>query len=855
MSRTYVSPGVYTYETELRATYQNLGVTSAAVIGETLKGAAFQPIKVSNYNEFVTRFGGQNPTLMQAVDPTYKYPKYELPYIAKQFLSNANSLYVTRVLGLSGYDAGNAFLLTVNGITVAVLRSKGYYEDGISFDNIGDDDDEPQIQNFRVNKYGVNFRVSQISISDNMDRRLAEPIQDEHTSSGSISLFDTFNLYITLENEEQVVYNVSLDSSKPNYIKRVLGTTMTETNAPVYVEIVYDNQIKALEQSNGGVGVITRSANPDVYISSSISSNYSNYFSAYKPSITPWFIQIHGETSIDRLFRFVTISDGNNSSTEVKFSLVNVNPQTQTFDVLVRAFNDKDENPVVLERFTKCSLDEGTKDYIGRKIGTVDGKYAVRSKYIVVELNESVVLKGKTPQGFLGYPTIQSSNLISNPYYGAPALEYKAYYEANDNIRKTYLGISSKIEFPTDLLKYIGEDQDNFVYTSAFYLIENPDPSYQGVFRESFNGSIYEGDTEVRFFGGILPSRIEDRKFTVMAYGGFDGWDIYRTYRTNENQHAINFFYNENGLDFQTLNSQGFDTMMLTNEREGLNSDYYAYLEGVRTFANPEETNVNVIAVAGLDYARNSALLNEIVEIVEEERADSIFIMGAPNVETEFQAVQLLEDSGIESSYTATYFPWKQYNDTENGVYINIPVTMDVLSNIALVDKKRVPWYAVAGLDRGDVKCVKLLKNLTQSMRDSLYVGKINPVQKWANQGTKIWGNRTLHPDTDAALSSLNVRRLILEARKLIAAASLKLVFDQNDMQVRNQFTSLVNPILENMRKERGLTEFRVEVDNSVESIQRKELRARILIKPTPALEFIIIEFGVTDQGVSFDDV
>lgn len=809
MSRTYVSPGVYTYETELRATYQNLGVTSAAVIGETLKGAAFQPIKVSNYNEFVTRFGGQNPTLMQAVDPTYKYPKYELPYIAKQFLSNANSLYVTRVLGLSGYFAGSAFIIAVDGVTVAVLRSKGYYDGNVV-----------------VDQGGIDFIVKGVSLQDS-----------------AINLYDTFSITVEMADESTQTYNVSLDSSKPNYIKRVLGTSMNDTNAPLYVELVYENQIAYIN-------------NPQIEITSYTSTDYVDYRSAYRPSQTPWFVNIVGDSGYEKLFRFITISDGNNSSTEVKFSIVNINPQNATFDVLVRSFNDKDENPIVLERFTKCSLDEGSKDFIGRKIGTVDGTYLVRSKYIVVELNDSVVLSGKTPQGFLGYPTIQTSNFISDPSNRAPRIVYKTYYSSNDNRRKTYLGISSKTVVGNDLLKFIGINDKKYVYTNGFFMNDAPadEDLYTTESQDSFINEI--GTTEKKMFTICqLPFKIEERKMTVMAYGGFDGWDIYRKYRTNENEHAINFFYDEDGLDNTAIVNQGFAKRMITNGNDGLTSDYYAYLEGVRTFANPEETNVNVIAVAGIDYARNSALLNEIVDIVEEERADSIFIMGAPNVEDESRAVELLEDSGIESSYTATYFPWKQYNDTENGVYINIPVTMDVLSNIALVDKKRVPWYAVAGLDRGDVKCVKLLKNLTQSMRDSLYVGKVNPVQKWANQGTKIWGNRTLHPDTDAALSSLNVRRLILEARKLIAAASLKLVFDQNDMQVRNQFTSLVNPILENMRKERGLTEFRVEVDNSVESIQRKELRARILIKPTPAIEFIVIEFGVTDQGVSFDDV
>jgi phage tail sheath protein FI len=139
-------------------------------------------------------------------------------------------------------------------------------------------------------------------------------------------------------------------------------------------------------------------------------------------------------------------------------------------------------------------------------------------------------------------------------------------------------------------------------------------------------------------------------------------------------------------------------------------------------------------------------------------------------------------------------------------------------------------------------------------MRDTLYEGRVNPIATFTTEGIKIWGNKTLQVK-ESALDRINVRRLLLQARKLISAVSIRLLFEQNDDIVRNQFLSLVNPILDNIRSERGLTDFRVVLDDDPESIDRNELCGRIFIKPTRALEFICIEFNIMNTGASFDDI
>jgi hypothetical protein len=107
--RIFVSPGVFTSEKDLTFVTRQVGVTTLGLLGETPKGPAFEPVFISNYDEFTSYFGSLDPEKFKGTG----YQKYELNYIAKSFLTQTNQLYVSRVLGLSGYDAGNAWSITL----------------------------------------------------------------------------------------------------------------------------------------------------------------------------------------------------------------------------------------------------------------------------------------------------------------------------------------------------------------------------------------------------------------------------------------------------------------------------------------------------------------------------------------------------------------------------------------------------------------------------------------------------------------------------------------------------------------------------------------------------------------------
>src|SRR5690606_33842651 len=126
----FTSPGVKFREKNLTYVSKNVGVTTLGLVGETLKGPAFEPIFIEDMGKFRRRLGGlsyekySNGTL-----------RYQLPYVANSYLSESSQLWVTRVLGLSGYDAGKAWAITLSttgstqtfkeNMVLAVIRSKG----------------------------------------------------------------------------------------------------------------------------------------------------------------------------------------------------------------------------------------------------------------------------------------------------------------------------------------------------------------------------------------------------------------------------------------------------------------------------------------------------------------------------------------------------------------------------------------------------------------------------------------------------------------------------------------------------------------------------------------------------------
>ena len=1125
----HVSPGIYTREIDLNYAVRSLGITTLGVVGETLKGPAFQPMDIANWREFQDVFGGTSTEKFKGS----QYPKYELPYVAKSYLSESEQLKVVRVLGLSGYNAGPAWLVTASKdgntpIAVAVIRSRGTYRPyatGSTEDCVCEDTkydtlkyfvgEKPHADDGTCQKDGYNMNALQIKEYVPMNSNGNECI-GYGMSGGSVSwnisqnnhgrfkLVGVSGIYNSDEVDDIIEdglgtdqtkreaaikkgffeYPVSLNPGDKEYILNVLGTKPYDGDAPIFVESLYDvaldqaivegsvtkidsgdtvdsgdgglkfyqayytadfchhepvsglmrmsntslrrkhvgmrfvadkisssantttnkdglglkvvpynygtnkpytvatapsglhitnvkpggltpeqeeawsantlaetdaliGQIYTVRQyteasgkrnyhyayyhdgfenvgegvdmtniygnlTDGGTGknvdkwaMLVLNAADGLYYKMDVEENdvvyveidMNDYKSAYRYASTPWIVSnLKGDfnhAEVNRLFRFHTITDGNNANYEVKISIENIRPDDGVFDVVVRDINDGDEQIMPLEKFGRCSMIPGTSNYIAYKIGSFDGVYESKSKYITVEVNDSTAARMSVPAGFLGYP---QPNYSGTPISGDshtvafPTLKYNRFFDPDIKNRKQYFGLSSWIGVDIDNFTFKGNkayiDDPRFL-SKGFHLDSRLDDTTGGAYLSAYTvdgESGYKFDavstnsrtqvlteppiigTEADMYGSIY-EYVNLRKFTVYFYGGFDGWDDYRDQRTNTDEYKMSQyrgFINQGSGEGYSFNRIK-DPDLLQLNQNGITSDWYAYLSGIRQFANPEATDINVFATPGIDYVNQKLLVEEAIEMIEEERADSIYVVTTPDkpsgagdyvdeMYTPDEAVGNLEDTEIDSNYTCTYYPWVKYLDQDNSQYIYLPATKDAVRNFAQTDNTAYPWFAPAGIERGNVDCVRAHFITKIGDEDVLYDGRINPIKTFAQDGPKIWGQKNLQVN-ESQLNRIAVRRLLLRMRKLIAISCIGLIFEPNDPTTKQSFLSTVTPIMDSIRSNRGISDYRIEINDTIESRERRELPVKIYFKPYNALEYIVIDFILTPEGVSFDDI
>lgn len=362
------------------------------------------------------------------------------------------------------------------------------------------------------------------------------------------------------------------------------------------------------------------------------------------------------------------------------------------------------------------------------------------------------------------------------------------------------------------------------------------------------------------FLSNSLYADIKTRKFTVCFYGGFDGWDVNRKQRTNTDEYkstALKIANGENTGPFRFVSTNTDLNLSLNLPSTAVTSDYYAYLAGYRVFANPQDVDINLFATPGINWGDNLLLTEEAISVIEDKEdgrgGDALYIMDAPNNVDVNELSEKFEECGINSSHACTYAPWVMYYDASNKKYLSLPVTKDVVRNMAATDNNSYPWFAPAGMERGTVNCVKADFKTTLADEDTLYESRINPVKTFAQDGVKIWGNKTAY-NVESPLNRINVRRLMIRVQKLVKSAAKNLIFTQYDDTLDKQFRGLVEPILADVKSNRGISDYRILTEVTPETRDQHILPVKILIKPTPALEYISISFTVYPDSVSFDE-
>ena len=847
MAENIISPGVFTRENDLSFLPQGIGQIGAAIVGPTVKGPAFVPtVILRGFNEYEARFGSYS-------NDTY------VPLTVRNYLRNAGTVTVVRVLGSGGYSiqdtgfkalvitgsgadwTGSSDYANVDGKVLAVLHPSK------------NDDATADANSFDVSTSSI------LALSGSTEITAMVPFNTKRDGFG-----DTFCLKLNgagFSTTKEV--SASLNPSSPNYIKKALGAdeNNSRSGSNTYADTAYP--YLCFREFSTNIDTLTTASSTAAGLSASVSmiplpahtfnggTNNSGFAEGYDHAATPMIQSGFNDASgtVTDLFRVHKIADGTQTNMDCKISILNLKEpsdidgeeQYSTFSLQVRKFGDKDKSPGVLEQYDGLNLNPDSPNYISRVIGDryaeyntdlqkviVFGDYPNKSQYIRIEVMADVD-NGATspklsPRGFAAPldPIVSESGGTTVSIL--PGYVTKSEQTLNGVYsKKAYLGFD-----------FSKKDNDYFCYPIPSVTIANS--------TGKFNVDAHNGHPSASWTGSLSASidqsqasgpNADQVKFSVPFQGGFDGIGPHIVKRTGE-------FITDS-------NMQGYDL------RSG-KSGSAGYQKALDILENQDEYDINMLALPGVIHRLHSTVTIAAQTLVE-DRADCFYVMDLTTVNDKHtEAVS--QASGIDTNYAASYYPWVKVLDPSKNKPVFVPPSVIVPGAIAQSDRIAAEWFAPAGLNRGVLgNVIEARTRLSQAERDVLYEGKVNPIATFPRTGVCIWGQKTLQA-RPTALDRINVRRLLIEVKKFIASSSRYLVFEQNTVQTRNRFLNIANPYLESIQQRQGLFAFRVQMDesnNTPDEIDRNRLIGAIFLQPTRTAEFIILDFNILPTGATFD--
>jgi len=274
-----------------------------------------------------------------------------------------------------------------------------------------------------------------------------------------------------------------------------------------------------------------------------------------------------------------------------------------------------------------------------------------------------------------------------------------------------------------------------------------------------------------------------------------------------------------------------------------------------------DDDNLN-ISMAIVPGVHNAAVQNELITLAETSQ-NFIAAVSPPNgIKTTQGATDWMNGkntsfdrkAAINNSYVAVYWPHVQIFDTFSERDVWIDPAVYAIRQMAFTDSVAFPWFAPAGYSRGRLsKPLDTEVILSQGDRDTLYENNINPIVKFIPEGITIFGQKTAKR-LPSATDRVNVRRLMIYLRKVLLRSTRQFIFEPNDALTWESIKSLVEGILTEIASERGIAEYRVLCDGTVNTplrISRRELWCKILLRPTEAAEYIIFEVNLTNNTTS----
>jgi hypothetical protein len=778
MAERIVSPGVFTQERDLSFLEQGIAEIGGVFVGPTAKGPAFVPTVVRSANDYIRTFG-------EADANSY------MGYTVKNYLQEAGSGIIVRVLGLDGYSGSAhrpAFLYATG--------SAGKY------------------------LYAV-----------------LHPTQTGASITGATADGTTGSFTLALTSSTGVSSSqagLSSNTASTGFIQQYLGTEPTGDKI-AYLYSFFP-EAPALAGTGSSVSFVVEA--PTIFGNDAVELDFNGL--QYSNASSPWVqSQTVGGSRID-LFKVHTLSDGIAANKDIKISILAVKPDTLdatnnygTFSLIVRRFTDTDTNVEVLEQWDNLTLDPDSPDFIARRIGSSEavydndtletyysGEFRNNSNYVRIEMADTVIPPNALPYGF---GTVFAPAALPDSVFVTGSFITTRWADGS---------VQGWTDTASDTRKFYGWEFSDTNLTNLSYLQSIPEGAV--TVGSAFN---IENLPATEANGAAIsltnPTHLRYRRFTLPLQGGFDGLNPAR-------QILI-------GPDITSINSQGFN---LANSQTDGSRAYKRALDAVR---NPDAIDMNLVVLPGVIYELHSYVATTALELCE-ERQDCFFIMDLTSYSSTIDTA-VTKATEIDSNYVAVYYPWVKVIDTNTNKFIWAPPSVVLPEVYAYNDNVAAEWFAPAGLNRGSIEgAVGVAKRLNLAGRDTLYEGKVNPIATFPGQGICVWGQKTLQR-RKSALDRVNVRRLLIAVKKYIASASRYLVFEQNVEATRNRFLNIVNPYLASIQERSGLFAFKVIMDesnNTPDVIDRNFLVGQLYLQPTKTAEFISLEFNILPTGAVF---
>jgi hypothetical protein len=819
-----VSPGVFTQEFDQSFLAGGVAQIGAAIVGSTVKGPALIPTQVTSFGEFQAIFGSYT-------DDSY------VPFVVQDYLRNGNVITVTRLLYEDGYKLTNGSLAVIaqSGSTKIVTHVLHPTQP--------------------VTTTGATALFEDSVLLDAGNGAFALKISGSFVAAASTPIGFTGAFLVAEGN----AISSSIVPTANKYLSKVFGTSPKSNDYPVYVQ--YENTTAYSSFANLA----------QVTMSLERASNY-ELLQDYQTAATPWITSQKIGSTTKNLIKFHTLSHGTAVNFEVKVGIKDIRLSNEiadpsgygSFTVEVRRVNtlspspgianspytsqDTDKVPDLVETFVNVNLNPNSPRYIAKIIGDrystvtdagniqVNGDYPNLSKFIRVEVEDGVAnaSNDKTLVPF-GFRSLASPVPMFSSSINLEAVSYKTSQVVSSEYNsKNYFGFDFTKQ---NNLNYLAPTPTSGSVTGSnvdFYLgdvSQDAQASYPTV-ATAYSGTLENALTTSTFSDNIA---VASRKFIVALQGGFDGT------RPNLPKYS--------GTNIAASNTFGFDCSTSTSPGT------VAYNKAFALLSNTDYYDINLLLTPGIIDSIHP-LVTSAARTLAETRQDVFYVMDS-NVLTDSITTVVSQVTTLDSNYTAAYWPWVRIVNPGKNIPIWVPPSVVVPGALTFNDAVAAPWYAPAGLNRGGLTNVSdTYETLSQSKRDTLYEARINPIANFPNDGVCIWGQKTLQA-RPSALDRVNVRRLLITVKKFIASATRYLVFEQNTSQTRDRFLAIVNPYLEQVRAQQGLSAFRVVMDgtnNTPDLIDMNILYGQLFLQPTRTAEFIVLDFNIQSTGATFPE-